>query len=237
MFVIYDDTYSLRSHDYPVRFLSEPKYNSLVTIQESLYIDSLNLEENTIRESKVVACHKTIRFRSKTTNENLSSELNSKHFEAFEKLIRETNALYISFSGQIPETTVIDDRYVAMNKRDFYVNLKDLIDVYLETNHITPKVLKFGRNYVGIELLSVQSNLLYLINSNKNCNSLIDLIKGDKRFINELNKYNQVSRLKSSDDEWVDFLIKEYSNLNNFEMLLKKITKSFMKYGKCIYSI
>lgn len=237
MFVIYDDTYTIRSKDYPIKFLTDSKYSSLVTIQECLYTDSFTLEENRIKEAKVIACHKTIRFKSKENNEIQSAELNSSNFEAFEKLIRKTNALYVSFSGQIPETTIIDDHYVSMNKRDFYVNLKDLIDVYLEEKLISPKALKFGKNYIGIELLSIQSNLLYLINSHQKHPSLPNLIIENKQFKNELIKYNQVSGLNKSEKEWLELLNNKYSNLSDLEVLLKKITKSYMKYGKCIYSI
>ena len=237
MILVYDDTFTMRANDYSIGFTKESKYASLISIVQELSEDEIEREAGRILSAKVVACHKTIKFRSASTKEYLPPEKNSQLFESLEKVIRKAQTIYISFSGQIPETSLGGDKYVAMNKRDFYSNLKDFIDVYLETGEFASKVLKFGKNFTSNEVLSIQGNLLYIFNNQPNSQTVQELFDNDKRAVIELKEFNSISKIRPNDEEWIALIMKDHSELSKLKELLSKITKSFMKYGKCIYNI
>ena len=237
MILIYDDTYDSRKQDYPLDFLNEEKYKGLVTIIPEIIGSKVKEEEKNIAASLLVSCHKTIKFKTNDSQSYLAPVLNIRIFDSLEKLIRYHKIPYVSFSGQITNTTFQSENFISINKRDFYYNLKNLIDYYLETNKIEIKVLKYGLNFIGYELLSVQNNITYILNKYTNCMTLIDLLEKDIRIINELKEYNNISKIRPDLESFLIFVNKESSNISSLSELLNKITKSFLKYGKCIYNI
>ena len=77
MLTIYDDTYSLRAKDYSLEYLKEDKYRTLVNIIDEVIGARIKEETKKMQSSKLIACHKTIKFKTNDSLEYLSRELNA----------------------------------------------------------------------------------------------------------------------------------------------------------------
>jgi len=64
-----------------------------------------------------------------------------------------------------------------------------------------------------------------------------DIIEIDKRVSRELEKYYTVSKIMPDFESWLNLIDNKYARVSDLKDLLNKITKSFLKYGKCIYNI
>ncbi len=128
-----------------------------------------------------------------------------------------------SFIG-LEQGAITELSITGINKRLFYKNLKDFLIKVNKDNEIEIKILAYGNNFVYKELESLYSQIASYINihgielARKNAATLVSLF-GDL--------CNSPAKVE-----------KEFSELNArlFLNYLDKIIKSFIRYGRNIYS-
>ncbi len=236
MILIFDDTFDERKADYPVNFLTQDKYVNVIKIYSTILGNQINQFESMIKGASCIACHRTIKFYGNSGN-TLSKDLNIKIFDKLESFINQSKKPYISFSGSNIMTKFLGDYRIAINKRQFYINLQNFADSFIENEKIEFKVLSYGKNWIGYELGTIQSNLFYILEQNLSFNTLQDFEKKDTKLKTELIRFNDVSNLFSNADLWTEYLHSNFSDIYQLRLFLDKIVKSYTKYGKYIYNL
>lgn len=236
MIVIFDDTFSLLAKDYPISFLTLPAYKSKITIIEEFEGSKIKEKLSQLNSIDLIAYHSSFKFRANDLETFLSPELNQKIYENFRNLISDFKLPNVSFSGSI-QSTNLNTLNPSMNKKDFYGNLKNLLDYYILHNKIELKILKYGINFVGYELLSVQNNLTYLFDKHLDCRLVSEMLEKEQRILGELDRYNALANVRPDIESLIELIKFKYINVYDLTALLNKITKSYIRYGKCIYNI
>ena len=139
MIIIFDDTFSLLAKDYPISFMTLPAYKSKITIIEEFEGSKIKEKLSQLNSTDLIAYHSSFKFRANDLETFLSSELNQKIYENFRNLISDFKLLNVSFSGSI-QSTNLNTLNASMNKKDFYGNLKNLLDYYILHNKIELKI-------------------------------------------------------------------------------------------------
>jgi hypothetical protein len=226
MILIIDDTFEERKNDYPIGYFEEIMYSDKISIIKS--IRNLDLTEvyNKFDDYDCIAIHSSFKING-IDGKALTDQRD--YFIKISNKISEKNKTKILFSGG--ETRFeIGEKTMRLNKRQFYFNLKEFVDYYIENNQVKLEALQLGKSWIGQELSFLFSNIQnsFLKNGSDTNESFLnnqDLM----RFISISNVFDNNSQFE------------KYISANNFSLcetlnLLKKITKSYFNYGKCIYN-
>lgn len=236
MILIFDDTFDERKADYPMDFLEQEKYSNIIKIFSNVKGNEIKSFEALIKDASCVACHRTIKFFGNSGN-TLSREKNIDIFEKLESYINSYKKPYISFSGSNTITNMLGDFKIVINKRQFYYNLQNFADYFIEDNMIEFKVLTYGKNWIGYELSLIQSNIFYILNKNNTYQILNEFEGLNTKLYSELIRFNEISNLFANMDSWINYLKSNFVEIYSLRLFIEKIVKSYMKYGKYIYDI
>lgn len=234
MILIFDDTFPERKADYPLNFLDEKKFQDVVKIITKVKGNQVKSFENEIQSSTCIAYHRTMKFYGNSGN-LLPNEKNIVCFEHLEKLIHEAEIPNISFSGSNSITKQIGKNKLTINKSQFYFNLQDFLEYFIDEQELEFKVLTFGKNWIGYELSFIQSKINAILAK--------ELLAGNSNFtqastalLEELHRFNNIAKLKSEPD-WLLYLTANQPQFVALQSFLDRTVKSYIKYGKYIYNL
>jgi len=237
MILIFDDTFDERKADYPMDFLELEKYSNVIKIFSKIKGNEIKPFEALIKEASCIACHRTIKFYGNSGNA-LSREQNINISGKLESYINSYKKPYISFSGSNTMTNLLGDYKLIINKRQFYYNLQNFADYFIdENNTIEFKVLTYGKNWIGYELSVIQSNIFYILNKNSACQTLDEFECLKTKLFSELIRFNEVSNLFAVTDLWLKYLKSNFKEICFLRLFIEKTVKSYIKYGKYIHNL
>lgn len=236
MILIFDDTFEERKADYPTDYLSQEKYINVIKIYTQIKGSAINTFEAQITDATCIACHRTIKFYG-NSGSVLPQERNIQFFDKIESFINNSSKPYISFSGSNIHTKLIGENNLAINKRQFYFNLQNFADYFIDNQQVELRTLTYGKNWLGYELSGIQSNIFYILGRYEKCQFLNDFDKIESKLFSELIRFNEVNGLFTSSESWVQYLRINYNEICFLQSFLEKIVKSYIKYGKYIYNL
>lgn len=228
--LIYDDTYEDIKFDYPTKFFHVEPYNSLIKIISYVRGNLFNNEKLNIQSFDIIAFHTSMRFLDKSGENFLDSTTNEAFLKKMYEYIHQEHKYCIKFSGSTIENKSLTSKEISVNKRFFYTHLKDFVDYSLENNNTDLRVLLSGKNYISLDLSTIQAELTKFGREVKDTNAFI-IKQKDKLLL-----FNSIAKVKNSNDEWLNIL-GDQASVNKIIELLDKITLSYLKYGKCIYNL
>jgi hypothetical protein len=226
MILIIDDTFEERKNDYPVGYFKENMYSEKISIIKSIRnVDLIELY-NKFDNFECIAIHSS--FKVNDPKGNLLAEQTA-YFDKISNKITEKNKYKILFSGG-ESRFEIGEKSMRLNKSQFYFNLKEFLDYYIEKNQVKLEALQLGRSWIGQELSFIYSNIQnsFLKNGSET----------NESFLNNQELMRFISISNAFDDETQFGLYVKANKLSSSDVLtlLKKITKSYFNYGKCIYN-
>jgi len=137
---------------------------------------------------------------------------------------------YVIFSNGITDHTYDSEnpfQIEQINKRQFYLNLKDFLDYYIAKDVIEFKILAYGKNFIAMEIAELFERIAGLFHRGEHSESAA---------ITALNA--EIILLIGADPEINKKLTEALKNAELVPLYLsyiEKILQSFIRYGRNIY--
>jgi len=229
MIYLIDDNLSNQQEKYGCSFVKEGLYKNIL----EYYVGIKTHERSDFIEAKLKKAE-AVFFHSTTKNLDADGNIveSTETIEKIRKFVIENEIPYVSFSWSHTSCLPIyqNNNIISMNKRIFYLNLKEFLDNYVKNNVIDLKILATGSNYKKELLIEQAEDIIKILESTHFLN--IFLSNNDLK-----NKFSNFFTDSSSNINYKDFIEKYENKVTVFEIikLVKEALNSIRKYGKNIY--
>jgi len=222
MIYLIDDDRFRQQKEYTGGFLEKVPYSTIVRCIYQLNIDDKIIS---IQKDDVVLLHLSLPdFKN-----NLILEGSTTIYESLIDNAHAHNCPLVIFSNgfnQEPEFDTVKNEIKTINKREFYLRLKDFLDKYLSTEKIELRILAYGKNFIARELSSIFDQISRLFTPSIGLNQE-ELYLLNKQFAERVgsveleSKLLQLSQIENPREVYLPYM--------------EKIILSFIKYGRNIY--
>lgn len=195
MIFILDDQFEL-DMIHGKEYLNEVKYQRVCKIFTKIKTIELSqiIKDKDLDNCKLFCNHKTLKIYD-LENNPVALEENLKYRESLLNKIDQKHIQRVEFSGGLESNPGTN----KISRKEFYKNLKQFLDYYLEKGHIELKILYFGVNFKKQEKLKIIDNLCRLI---KNVD--IDKYCENREIIDGLNYIYEKKDIKKIIEGWTN---------------------------------
>jgi hypothetical protein len=230
MILLIDDNISNQQEQYGCSFIKEGVYETILT-----HLTGIRTPERADFLERLPDKTAAIFFHATSKDIDSSGELISAT-ETISKIyhqVKEKQIRYVRFSwGHTSDEAILNSGNIdSMNKRIFYLNLKDFLDDFTENGEMDFKIVHKGIGYRK-EALIEEAEML--INNISKLESLTFYDLSQKEINQQLEGYLRTSKSLLS----IDQFNAKYSRTITYSGLIELIQKSMLsirRYGKNVY--
>lgn len=233
MIYLIDDNRSRQQESYGCSFIKDGVYKDHLTHFVGVPTpERADFLEELPSKAKAVFYHTTSKDLDRDGNFLESAETIKK----VSKKVKEKDIPFVGFSwGHTSHNALFDNNNIElMNKRIFYLNLREFIEDYIEVGSMDFQILAKGIGYKKEILIEQARRLIKKIQEENKSNALNMTISEEDNFIPEL----EIFLHESSSEQNFQSLCLKYSNkLTRCELidLLNKSITSIRKYGRNLH--
>jgi hypothetical protein len=237
IYLIDDNQNNQRINNYNLNFVDDNSYGSILKSYDKLQFNE-DLSDTShldfLKDAECILLHTSTEdykegsgfIAGSTTNATRITEFISDDGEKI-PLVLFSNSMY-----DVEYDETYNPNYIEkINKNLFYERLKDFLDFKIKHGFIDLKILAFGKNHIKEEIKSLYNKL-------KNTLPPDGKLTRDnlENSLDEFRKFAKIAYPDKDFDEFLAAILKSSFEVKPFKNKLKKVTESYIKYGKNIHT-